>query len=245
MPYERTTKRNPQQLTIDQHFHTAHAISKFYDGSEKVQVKLMASQQIVERHKRAKLFCTKRTWDERAEKGYMVAIEDDFHCQIDDVKSFSDRSHEALSKYFLLWRLRFAYHTSQPQDSMLNGIAGSDLTKSEEEVLESKGVIFCRECGALPSRFSTSLQIQVELDRLWAFYKDLKWGLLEAEDGEFLVADSYDDLAFMPIAPNLAFAVGFEDQKISREKVAEFNKLSVSKATEYFFGRDLTQCPIA
>ena len=86
MPYEPTNKGNPQQLTVEQHFHTAHAISKFYNEAGKVQVKLLANQEVFERHKRAKLFCTKRTWDERAEKGYMATIEKEFHNQIDAVR---------------------------------------------------------------------------------------------------------------------------------------------------------------
>ena len=61
--YEPTLKGNPQQLTVEQHFHTAHAISKFYNEAEKVQVKTIATQEVVERHKRAKIFCTKRAWD--------------------------------------------------------------------------------------------------------------------------------------------------------------------------------------
>ncbi len=245
MPYEPTNKGNPQQLTVEQHFHTAHAISKFYNEAGKVQVKLISNQEVVERHKRAKIFCTKRTWDERAEKGYMATVEKEFHNQIDVVKNYSSRCHESISRYFLLWRLRFAYHTSQNQDIVLNGITGSGLTKEQEEILESKGCMFTRENGVVPSRFSTSLQIQIKLDRAWEAYSGLKWGLLEARDGEFLVADGYHDLTFMPIAPNLAFAAGVGDQKISKEKLSELNNCSLSKATEYVFGRNISACPIA
>ena len=245
MPYEPTIKGNPQKLTVEQHIHTAHAISKFYNEAEKVQVKLIASQEIVERNKRAKIFCTKRTWDERAEKGYMAAIEKEFHNQIDNVRDYSSRCHESISRYFLLWRLRFAYHTCPNQDIVLNGITGSGLAKEQEEILESKWCMYTRDNGVVPSRFSTSLQIQIELDRAWEAYSGLKWGLLEATDGEFLVADGYDDLTFMPIAPKFAFAAGVGDQKISKEKVFELNNCSLAKATEYVFARDFSACPIA
>ena len=63
MPYEPTIKKNPKQLTIEQHFHTAHAISLFYDSDKKVEVNELSSGEIFKRHKRAKIFCTKRTWD--------------------------------------------------------------------------------------------------------------------------------------------------------------------------------------
>lgn len=246
MPYEPTLKGNPQQLTVEQHFHTAHAISKFYNEVEKVQVKLIASQKVVERHKRAKIFCTKRTWDERAEKGYMAAIEKESHNQIDNVRGYSSRCHESISRYFLLWRLRFAYHTNPNlnQDIVLNDISGSCLAKEQEEILESKWGMFNRENGVVPSRLSASLQIQMELNRSWEEYSRLKWGLLEAIDGEFLVADGYDDFMFMPIAPNIAFAAGVGDHKISKEKVSELNSCSIAKATEYVFARNFLACPI-
>ena len=104
MPYEPTIRRNPRQLTIEQHVHTAHAISLFYDSDGKVELIDLSSGGIARRHKRAKIFCTKRTWDQRAETGYMVSIESEFHEEIDNIKSFSERNHEAISKYCLLWR---------------------------------------------------------------------------------------------------------------------------------------------
>ncbi|WP_419226826.1 hypothetical protein [Alteromonas sp. OM2203] len=64
MLYEPTIKKNPRQLAIEQHFHTAHAISLFYDFDKKVEVMELSSGEIVRRHKRAKIFCTKRTWDQ-------------------------------------------------------------------------------------------------------------------------------------------------------------------------------------
>jgi hypothetical protein len=248
MAYETTVKGNPLQLTIDQHFHTAHAISKFCNESGKVQVKLICSGEIVELHKRAKIFCTKRTWDESSEKGYMANIERMFHQQIDKLLSFSARNHEALSQYFLLWYLRFNYHMNPSPDIFLNSISGSSQTKSTEEILEKKGYSFVRDGGRVPSRFSTSLQIKIEIDRAWDAYKDLKWGLLEAIDGEFLVADSYKDqsfLPFMPIAPKLAFAANAQDQRITKIQVAGLNQHSISNATEFIFGHNLSECPVS
>jgi hypothetical protein len=246
--YERTINGNPQQLTIDQHFHTAHAISKFYNEVGKVEVKLLCSGEIVDRHNRAKIFCTKRTWDQRAEVGYMASIENAFHQQIDEIPRFSERDHEALSRYFLLWRFRFAYHMSPLPDVLINGNEGSSLTKSQEEVLERKGYMYVRDGGVVPSRFNASMQIQIELDRVWDAYKDLKWGLLEAMAGEFLVADSYKDqtcLPFMPIAPKLAFAASVQDKRLTRIQVSQLNQHSVSNATEFLFGQRLSECPVA
>lgn len=248
MTYERTLKGNPQKLTVEQHFHTAHAISKFHNEAGKIQVKILGSGEIVERHNRAKIFCTKRTWDQRAETGYMASIENAFHRQIDDIPHFSERDHEALSRYFLLWRFRFAYHMSPLPDIPLTDVDGSGLAKDKEEILERKGYTYVRDGGVVPSRFNASLRIQIDLDRVWDDYKDLKWGLLEAMDGQFLVADSYKDqtiLPFMPIAPKLAFAASAQDQQLTIIQVSQLNRHSVSNATEYIFGQSLSECPLA
>jgi hypothetical protein len=189
MSYEPTIKKNPHQLTIEQHFHTAHAISLFYDSDKKVEVNELSSGEIFKRHKRAKIFCTKRTWDQRAETGYMVPIENSFHEEIDNIKSFSERNHQTISKYCLLWRFRHDYHLSNLDDIVLNGVSGSGLTKDQEEILESKNSSFVRDGGVVASRFSSVVQIQISLERDWHTCSHFKWRLIEALDGEFLVAD--------------------------------------------------------
>ncbi|PRY67763.1 hypothetical protein [Halomonas ventosae] len=245
MAYEPTIRKNPRQLTIDQHYHTAHAISMFYDSDDKVEVMDLSSGQIVRRHKRAKIFCTKRTWDQRAEKGYMVPIEDRFHEEIDNIKNFSKRDHEAISKYCLLWRLRHEFHLSSHTDVVLNGISDSGLTKDQEEILENKNCSFVREGGVVASRFSSGIEIQTLLDQHWDACSQFKWGLIEAQDGEFLVADGYGDFAFIPISPKRAFWAGESDQKINRRQLAEVNKESISRAKKYYFARKISECPVA
>lgn len=70
MTFERVRNGNPLELTVDQHFHTAHSISKLYNNKLKVEVEVfeVSSRKIFERNKREKIFCVKRNWDERAEK---------------------------------------------------------------------------------------------------------------------------------------------------------------------------------
>lgn len=244
MSYEPTIKKNPRQLTIDQHFHTAHAISMFYNSDNKVEVKDLFSGEIIKRHKRAKIFCTKSTWDQRAEAGYMVPIEKYFHEKIDNIKIFQKRNHEAISKYCLLWRLRHKYHLNNQQDAVLNGISGSSLTKEEEEIIESKHGIFLREGGVIASRFSSGSQIQNSLYQDWCNCSHFTWGLIEATEGEFLVSDGYSDFAFIPISPKFAFYAGEVDQKIDRNILIELNKETVRRAQEFYFARKISECPI-
>lgn len=245
MPFEQPRKGNPFQFVIQQHFHTAHSIEKFYDDDGYVEVHFLNSEKTEKRHKRAKVFCTKRNWDQKAETGLMAEIEEDFHNETDNIKPYTSRNHQAISKYFLLWHIRHNFHISPIDDAVLNGISGSRLTKVQEEIMESKGAMYVRDEGVVPARFVTGIRILMQLDQQWPSIENFKWGLLTANEGEFIVADCYKDLTFMPISPTLAFCAGCKDLTIDKENVANANKQSIEKASEFYFARKLTECPVA
>lgn len=245
MEYERPRKKNPLEITIEQHFHTAHSISKFYDHTENVEVYEKSTSSTFPRKKRAKIFCTKRNWDERAERGYMVDIEHDFHEQIDNLGVWSERNHEAISKYFILWRLRHQFHLNRLPNAKLNGIPGDNLTKEQQEVLEIRRTGFVNADGEVPARQVTGLQIKIAIDRQMLELQETKWGLLQAKKGFFLCADSYHDLCFIPVSPKFAFAANVPDRLLSYPEVAAINKQSVESAKEFYFAKSLKKCPIA
>ena len=245
MSFEKPQKGNPLKLVIQQHFHTAHCISKFYDTDGKVEVKFVETGRLEKKGKKSNIFCAKRNWDEKAERGFMSEIENSFHKEINNIKSFENRNHSAISEYFSLWRIRHQFYKNPMQDITLNGTSGSGLTTEEEEIVESKGAIFVRDGGNVPSRFITSIQVVIELDKQRSLVKNLKWGLLEAREGEFIVADCYHDLTVMPISPKLAFCADYKDSIISKADVSEINKQSISKATDYYFAKNMALCPVA
>lgn len=241
--HEKPTRRNPRELTVDQHFHSAHSISKFYNNDSRVDVCFLSSGVIETRHKKAKIFCAQRNWDQRAETLLMHPIEDKFHDQIDNVRSYEKRDHEAITEYFHLWKHRFNFHVNRESDAILP-LDGDDLTKEEEEILESKGAMFCRKDGVMPSRFITGGQIQLHLMRDSILHKNRKWGLLTATDGEFLIADNYRKIFFMPISPTQAFIEGHRDQVISRDALIEINNSTIANAHEFYFAKNIKNCPV-
>jgi len=243
--FEKPQKGNPHQFVIQQHFHTAHSIGKFYDDDEKIEVKFQGTDTIERKHKRSKIFCAKRNWDDKSERGIMAKVENDFHEEINNIKSFESRNHHAISKYFLLWRIRHHFYTAPLEDASLNGVSGSGITKEQEEIIESKGGMYIRDDGNVPSRFMTGIQILRQLDQQWSGVEALKWGLLEAKEGEFIVADCYHDLTFIPISPKLAFCAGYNDLLIDKQSVANANKQSIEKARKFYFARKLAECPVA
>jgi len=244
MSHELTLKGNPCQLTINQHFHSAHAIEKFYDFDNKVEVKLLQSGKIVKMHKRAKIFCAKRAWDHGSEIGYMKKIEIEFHREINIINNYSQRNHSAISKYFLLWQLRHQFHLTIVSDNILEGISCSGYTGKEEEIIERKGAFFVKKSGIIPARFIAGVSIRVLFDFYWPQFRQMKWGLSEAIEGEFLISDGYHDVAFMPIAPTFAFLGGKKDQRLSKNEMASLNTLTIRAASEYYFSRKINNCPL-
>ncbi|MEZ8313741.1 hypothetical protein AB6C44_09040 [Vibrio splendidus] len=245
MEYEKPRKKNPLGITIEQHFHTAHSIGKFYNHSDNVEVYEKSTSLTFPRNKRAKIFCTKRNWDERAERGYMVDIERSFHDQIDNLGISTERDHNAISQYFVMWRLRHQVHLNRLSNAKLNGISGDDLTKEQQEILEVKHAGFVNSEGEIPARQLTGLQIQIGIDQQMFDFKDTKWGLLQASKGNFLCADSYHKLCLIPISPKFAFAANVPDSILNYSEVAAVNKQSIESAKEFYFAKSLKKCPIA
>lgn len=128
MNFEPTQKGNPYKITKKQHFHTAYCISKF-EREGRVDVIILSSDKPKRLKKTDSIFCAKRSWDERAEHGYMKSIEDAFHNEVDTAKIGALRNHKAISEYHLLWRLRRQIHKNPMPDARLIGVSGSNLTK--------------------------------------------------------------------------------------------------------------------
>jgi hypothetical protein len=245
MTYEKVRKRNPLQLTVEQHFHTAHAITKFYNTSGKVEVKDISTGEVLKRHKRDKIFSTKRNWDERAEKGYMVQIEADFHNQIDSLNLGGPRDDAAISKYLALWRLRHKFHLERSSDAPLFGIDGEHLTMEQQEMLEKKGIGYINERAEIPARQLTGMQIQIGVDQIMQTLGSIKWGLLHSRNSQFLCADCYPRFLFIPVSPTLALAGNLPDQELTDTEVSIANHHSVNSASQFYFGSCLEKCPIA
>ncbi|MFT5520135.1 MAG: hypothetical protein ACI9IA_000723 [Enterobacterales bacterium] len=239
--YEPPQEGNPHKITRKQHIHTAYCISMFESGGY-VQLKDISSGDILKRKKRAAIFCAERVWDERAENGYMSGIEKDFHKEVDSAQLGSTRNNLAISSYHLLWFLRHHFSKSLIPDMQLSGVSGSGINKDQSEIFEKKWGGHVRNDGVMPSRFVASTKIQQLIDMNISEYSNIHWGLLSASEGEFLVADCYQDKCFMPISPKLAFCAQVDDAVIDQEHLKKINNESVSKADNYYFGRDLDKC---
>ncbi|WP_456706879.1 hypothetical protein [Bradyrhizobium sp. USDA 4452] len=104
------------------------------------------STQLLERNKsvRAKpnnpIFCADRSWDQRAETGFMKQIEDAFQAAVGTLlegkaASVSAEARPAIDRMYSLWYWRARYRDLESQEIELKGIVGSVLTLEQEENL--------------------------------------------------------------------------------------------------------------
>jgi hypothetical protein len=120
---------------------------------------------------------------------------------------------------------------------------GKELTKIEEENLESNGYIFARSSGNMPARFINGVQIFIWLNKLSReMQTDAQWGIVRTDDGEFIVPDTPSN-QFMPIAPRLALATPTPGGLITFETLVNVNRISIKNSQRYFFAHDISKCP--
>lgn len=240
--------KNPYQLTKNQHIHSKHAIGLFNNEHKKVEVFDLASGGITQKRAGDSFFCGMRLWDERAEKGYMAAIENKFHNEIDNLRPVTKRNHRAITEYFFLWKFRHMALSFKKENINLAGVSGDDLTHDEEEILEKKHTVFVQEDSSVPYHMYNGLHIQVSIDKAMYQFENLRWGLWKAKRGEFILADSYyklDELCgFFPISPTLAFAASMQDGMINYDDVKLCNQQSKKFASSYCIARSWTNAPL-
>ena len=247
--HEKPQKSNPNKLTIKQHVLPVMNIRRFANPSGRVSLHDVARGITRSAKPTDDIFCARRAWDQRAEVGYMKAIEDAFQGLVAPILEgtkidIQDADAVTASNFYALWYMRSRRRELPDQEIQLQGISGgSGLTKNEEEVVESKGGIFARADGKMPARHINGIRLQMELyqysDQIRA---DSQWGIIYAQEGEFLVPDMPHH-NILPISPIMCLAIG-PTGMIDRNNVAEINRALVSTSQRYYFARDFAQCPL-
>jgi hypothetical protein len=252
MKYEKPQKKNPHRITVNQHVFPAKCIERFADDSGTVEVKLITKDKIVNLRPDDSLFCAKRCWDQRAEAGYMKEIEDSFQNLATEIISNKDKIHLEendnwiATKFFALWYHRAYRNTNPIQDTQLKGIAGGEqLSKNEEELLETKNVVFARgDDAVVPGRFMNGINIQMAIDRIASKWGKLKWGIISSIEDEFIVPETFSSCTILPISPKIILLGDSENLIIPKSWVIQVNKLAISFCRTYYFARKLSNCPI-
>ncbi|CAP44979.1 hypothetical protein GG851_12105 [Bordetella petrii] len=243
--FERTQKGNPHHITINQHIHSKHCIKQFCGKDGLVDVREMATDKVTRAKPEAKVFCTKRAWDDVTEKSRMAGFERAYFNVLTNPSTFESRNHEAISAYYLLWHFRFLAATADRTPLTINGVVPErELDINSRELLESRGIIYMNEDATMSTRFIYGARFYLFHDREMERLRGTRWGLVHCRAGELLCADNHGGHLYMPISPTAAFLGGYQDGTLTLDDVQACNRLSVATADNWLFARDLQVCPL-
>jgi hypothetical protein len=242
---EKPQKKNPHELVIRQHVLPSKSIFRFVDSTRRVSLHDKARGKVRPAKPNDPMFCAKRAWDERAEAGYMKGIEDAFQALATKiikrtVSTIDAEGDSIVNRFYALWFWRATLRTLDTQELQLNKVTGPGrtLTQDEEECLEKKWMLFIREDGTVPARQINGLHIQ----RLVDSYASVSWGIIEAQEGQFIVPD-VSAHHIIPLAPTLCLVANTPDGIIHKQNVAEINRALRAASQKYFFANDFSKCP--
>jgi hypothetical protein len=245
--YEKTQKKNPHKLTVKQHVFSSASIARFcnIDGRVSLHDKLRNKVRFAKQHD--DIFCAMRAWDQRAESGYMKSIEDEFQAlalKIIDGTVFEIRNVElnTINYFYALWYMRARYKILAVNEVQMNGVTGDNLSQDQEEVFERNYVGYIRADGKVPARQINGLQLQSRIDGFAYDLSSAQWGVIQAQEGEFIVPD-IPTHTIVPLTPTLCLISPSGHGTIIKGDVAEINDAVVNSSCEYFFARDLSNCP--
>jgi hypothetical protein len=247
MPTEKTQKGNPRGLTTKQHVFPRQSIQRFANASGFVAVRLLAQGKTVPLQPDDPLFCARRAWDQRAERGYMRKIENAFEPVAARVAGGGAALNPAecalATEFSALWRRRF-HHRGATQPDLRGGVKGDPLTLDQRECLEMNGYSFVGADDAMPGRMFTGLRIQLEIGRLTPLMDGHGWGVARAADGEFLLPDNFGNHAIIPVSPKAFLIWGSPDASFGLAQVADLNRFARSSSVDYLAARDFAACPL-
>jgi len=249
MKYEPVQKGNPHSLVINQHIFPKRSIERFCERVGSVDLLILTSKKRLQLKPENPIFCVHRSWDERAEKGYGKRIEDKFQSVLEEVLQGTslnaDYVSQVLTDFYCLWQIRHYWSKLSIEDKDIGVKPEFSLEVDEQESLEKAHISYLKGNGNIPSRLWRGLRMQQNLDDAIEKMSGIKWGMLTASEGEFLVPDNFSEITIVPVNPNLCFAAGYDSQTIGLSKVSYINSLAVSSADRYIFARDFTKCPTA
>lgn len=248
MKYEKPQKRNPHGLTVKQHTFPVASISRFAKNDGRVSVYLIKQRKEIRLKPNDPIFYAKRTWDQRAETGFMKDIEDKYQELGEDViagkiRTITEKEKPIITDMFAIWNIRAYRKLSPIHDQPIDIIdVSKHCTKDEQELLEKHKIVFIKPNLTIPGRQIVGCQIQLNLFEIRKQMKDAQWGILRTSESQFIVPDNFSIATILPLSPTICFFSQSDDDVISNKEVAIINKLAIVSSNEYYFGHDLSRC---
>ena len=252
--FEKPQKDNPHQLTVDQHVFPRRSIERFIDEADKVCVYLKSKKASFRVAPKDEIFCAKRTWNQRAESGWMRDIENKFQEVAElvissSIQEIGPEETKKIKDFWILWHLRAEYKNNPLPDVRLNGIAGDPaINKDQQELLEKLHVGCIRCDGTIPGRDIAGDQMQLRLFAARKQSGEEEWGIIRAHEGEFIAPDIFlknsKTVPIIPLTPTCCLMSLNQNSTVTLEVVQRINRLAIEYSQEFYFARDFSKCPL-
>ncbi len=248
--FDRPQKGNPHRLTIRQHTFPRASIARFANDSGRVNVHLIKTNKTFFAAPDSDLFSAKRVWDQRAEHGFGSQIERPFQLLAraiinDAVSKLREPEKQIINAFFALCFVRTEWQCIHLSNSRIPGAIGLEYETSTDlqEFLESRHVTCFGPDFTIPGPSVAGMVMQSRIYGVAHDLDDARWGIVRASKGEFLVADNFSYGRILPISPLICLVSG-DSGALSEEQVVWLNRQAISHSQEYYFAKDISQCPI-
>ena len=199
--YEMTQRHNPHQLTIRQHCFPRKSIERFANKDGVVHVHLVEHGRTVFLKPDDNNFCALRTWDQRAETGFMREIEDRYQGlaeKIEDgtiARRLNLEEKNVVTDMYILWNCRWHWNKDPVKDQKIKGALGvsREFSKDQQEFLEKEGIGVIRPDLSISGRHLTGVKIQQNIFDERERMGGCTWGILNSRGAEFVVPDNASD----------------------------------------------------
>ena len=247
--YEDTKKYNLNRFTINQHFIPKESIKRFCDENNQVLLTNLNSKN----KKTVKVtssdvnFIVKRLWNQHAEKRTMKNIEDNFQKTVDKIVDnpnyiFNSTDNNSISLMYSLWEARkdsIEHFINNLKENIFVpvNIEGSNISKKEQETLETKNCSYFNDKGEMSSRDYFDIRISYLIAEKMKIYENLSWGVLHSISSDFVMPSNptYKDEIIFPITPKIALVPTKGYDIVSISDVEYFNKLMIDNSKLFYF----------
>ena len=249
MTFEKPSPGNPHQLTIKQHIFPQASIERFCTTSGAVSVQRKSENASKALMPNNPMFCAKRVWDQRAESGYMIKIENTFQdlaskVVCESITTLTAEQQAIVTDMFALWNERFHTNKTPTPNHQFSGVLTAvDYSKREREELEKIHISSIGPDATFPGRHIDGIRIQMKISEFRRRFGSGKWGIIKSLKGEFIVPDTFGTWLALPLSPSLCFCMGQPDCEIDEGEVAKINDVAIQSSEQYYFARDFAFCP--
>ncbi|MCA1325788.1 hypothetical protein [Herbaspirillum sp. alder98] len=240
-------KGNPHGLTKNQHIFPKKGLERFA-VADFVHVILISNPNPFRVSTKHEIFCAYRAWDQKAEKLDGKGVEDDFAKLADQVVSGEVQELDASMNMVAVdfWDLmneRYKAHITPLEDVTFPGTTANNLTIDQQEQLESNYVSFVGPDGKMSGRVIAGIHMYGR--RMYRRRSEVpSWGIWRAQEGEFIVPDSFSEGMGIPVSPSIWLIANEPNRTLTFMDVAALNTSLVSQAHKYAFARDFAKAPV-